>query len=187
MEQENGILLLSYIFLSHGNEKKRRVGCKKGGCCVLSTSTCEFGLNILYSLIFQLDSAAFTDYVGTSFKYSILLFYYFFLPAASFLNAALCWTICVWILNKSPKRHLPRGFLFRSIHSPPFYACMSQFILVCNFACDLCCFIVNAYSVKSSLELMLYCFIMFRIQIKFSYLIRKKSCNRLSLQIHIYS
>jgi len=23
-------------------------------------------------------------------------------------------------LNKSPKRHLPRGFLFRSIHSPPF-------------------------------------------------------------------
>jgi hypothetical protein len=28
----------------------------------------------------------------------------------------------VWILNKSPKRHLPRGFLFRSIHSPPFYA-----------------------------------------------------------------
>jgi hypothetical protein len=25
----------------------------------------------------------------------------------------------VWILNKSPKRHLPRGFLFRSIHSPP--------------------------------------------------------------------
>ena len=33
---------------------------------------------------------------------------------------ALCWSICVWNLNKSPKRHLPRGFLFRSIHSPPF-------------------------------------------------------------------
>jgi hypothetical protein len=31
-------------------------------------------------------------------------------------------------------------------------------ILVCNFACDLCCFIVNVYSVKSSVELMLYCF-----------------------------
>jgi hypothetical protein len=30
-------------------------------------------------------------------------------------------------------------------------------ILVCNFACDLCCFIVNVYSVKSSVELMLYC------------------------------
>jgi hypothetical protein len=44
-------------------------------------------------------------------------------------------------------------------------------ILVCNFACDLCCFIVNVYSVKSSLELMLYCFIMCRIKIKFSYLI----------------
>ena len=43
--------------------------------------------------------------------------------------------------------------------------------LVCNFACDLCCFIVNVYSVKSSLELMLYCFIMCRIKIKFSYLI----------------
>ena len=28
----------------------------------------------------------------------------------------------MWILNKSPKRHLPRGFLFRSIHSPPFYS-----------------------------------------------------------------
>ena len=44
-------------------------------------------------------------------------------------------------------------------------------ILVCNFACDLCCFIVNVYSVKSSLELMLYYFIMCRIKIKFSYLI----------------
>ena len=44
-------------------------------------------------------------------------------------------------------------------------------ILVCNFACDLCCFIVNVYSVKSSVELMLYCFIMCRIKIKFSYLI----------------
>jgi hypothetical protein len=31
-------------------------------------------------------------------------------------------------------------------------------ILVCNFACDLCCFIVNVYSVKTSVELMLYCF-----------------------------
>ena len=53
----------------------------------------------------------------------------------------------------------------------PCYACMSLLILVCNFACDLCCFIVNVYSVKSSLELMLYCFIMSRIKIKFSYLI----------------
>ena len=44
-------------------------------------------------------------------------------------------------------------------------------ILVCNFACDLCCFIVKVYSVKSSVELMLYCFIMWRIKIKFSYLI----------------
>ena len=46
MQSENGILLLFYIFLSHGNEKKKKkngkrvVGCKKGGCCVLSTSTC---------------------------------------------------------------------------------------------------------------------------------------------------
>ena len=40
-------------------------------------------------------------------------------------------------------------------------------ILVCKFACDLCCFIVNAYSVKSSVELMVYCFIMCRIKIKF--------------------
>jgi hypothetical protein len=40
-------------------------------------------------------------------------------------------------------------------------------ILVCNFACDLCCFIVNVYSVKSSVELMLYCFIMCRIKIQF--------------------
>ena len=77
-------------------------------------------------LVRQCMSAAFTDYVGTSFKYSVFFcIFYFFLPAASFLNAALCWSICVWILNKSPKRHLPRGFLFRSIHSPPFYACMS--------------------------------------------------------------
>jgi hypothetical protein len=37
--------------------------------------------------------------------------------------------------------------------------------------CDLCCFIVNVYSVKSSVELMLYCFIMCRIKINFSYLI----------------
>ena len=100
-------------------------------------------------------------------------YYYFiiFFTCCFFLNAALCWSICVWILNKSPKRHLPRGFLFRSMHSPPFHACMSKLILVCSFACDLCCFIVNVYSVKSSLELMLYCFIMCRIKIKFSYLI----------------
>jgi hypothetical protein len=39
----------------------------------------------------------------------------------------------------------------------------------CNFACDLCCFIVNVFSVKISVELMLYCFIMCRIKIKFSY------------------
>ena len=32
----NSILLLFYIFLSHGNEKR-------GGCCVLSTSTCDLG------------------------------------------------------------------------------------------------------------------------------------------------
>jgi hypothetical protein len=44
-------------------------------------------------------------------------------------------------------------------------------MLVYNFACDLCCFIVNVYSVKSSVELMLYCFIMCRFKIKFSYLI----------------
>jgi hypothetical protein len=44
-------------------------------------------------------------------------------------------------------------------------------ILVCIFACDLCCFIVNVYSVKRSVELMLYCFIMCWIKIKFSYLI----------------
>jgi hypothetical protein len=49
MQSENGILLLFYIFLSHGNGKKnikhfffgkKGVGCKKGGCCVLSPSTC---------------------------------------------------------------------------------------------------------------------------------------------------
>ena len=46
MQSENGILLLFYIFLSHGNGKKKKknekkgVGCEKGGCCVLSTSTC---------------------------------------------------------------------------------------------------------------------------------------------------
>jgi hypothetical protein len=38
MQSENGILLLFYIFLSHGNEEKKW---KKGGCCVLSTSTCD--------------------------------------------------------------------------------------------------------------------------------------------------
>jgi hypothetical protein len=51
------------------------------------------------------------------------------------------------------------------------HVCLSLFYLVCNFACDLCYFIVNVYSVKSSLELMLYCFIMCRIKIKFSYYI----------------
>ena len=39
------------------------------------------------------------------------------------IQMSLC--ICVWILNKSPKRHLPREFLFRSMHSPPFFTCMS--------------------------------------------------------------
>jgi hypothetical protein len=38
MQSENGILLLFYIFLSHGNEEEKNE--KRGGCCVLSTSTC---------------------------------------------------------------------------------------------------------------------------------------------------
>jgi hypothetical protein len=46
---------------------------------------------------------------------------------------------------------------------------ISSHIYMDNFACDLFCFIVNVYSVKSSLELMLYCFIMCGIKIKFSY------------------
>jgi hypothetical protein len=49
MQSENDILLLFYIFLIHaGNEEKpplkcvflKGVGCEKGGCCVLSSSTC---------------------------------------------------------------------------------------------------------------------------------------------------
>ena len=36
MQSENGILLLFYIFLNHGNETKNKN--EKGGCCVLSTS-----------------------------------------------------------------------------------------------------------------------------------------------------
>jgi hypothetical protein len=45
--------LLFYAFLSHGNEeekkrkKKRGVGCNKGECCVLSTSTCDSKYNIM--------------------------------------------------------------------------------------------------------------------------------------------
>ena len=50
----------------------------------------------------------------------VLSIQYKFLTAASFLTAVLYVEASVWILNKSPKRHLPRGFLFRSIHSPPF-------------------------------------------------------------------
>jgi hypothetical protein len=53
MQSENGILLLFYIFLSHGNGKKENKTnekrCKKGGCCVLSTSTCD--LNNKYNNI----------------------------------------------------------------------------------------------------------------------------------------
>jgi hypothetical protein len=41
MQSENGILLLFYIFLSHGNEKKNE---KRAECCVLSTSTCEMNI-----------------------------------------------------------------------------------------------------------------------------------------------
>ena len=41
MQSENGILLLFYIFLSHGNERKKNE--KRGECCVLSTSTCDRG------------------------------------------------------------------------------------------------------------------------------------------------
>jgi hypothetical protein len=62
---------------------------------------------------------------GITILVKIIVYLHLFLPVASFLNAALGWSICAWILNKSPKRHLPRGFLFRSIHSPPLYACMS--------------------------------------------------------------
>jgi hypothetical protein len=55
MQSENGILLLFYRFLRHGNEKKKEkkrkgVGCKKGGCCVLSTSTCDI------FIVFRADS-----------------------------------------------------------------------------------------------------------------------------------
>jgi hypothetical protein len=31
MQSENGILLLFYIFLSHGNEKKKELKMEKGG------------------------------------------------------------------------------------------------------------------------------------------------------------
>ena len=70
MQSENGILLLFYIYLSHGNGKKNNiktfflkwVGCKKGGCCVLSPSTCGISINInemyimiYYGLIFFLS------------------------------------------------------------------------------------------------------------------------------------
>jgi hypothetical protein len=62
MQSENGILLLFYIYLSHGNGKKKNiktfflkwVGCKKGGCCVLSPSTCGISINIneMYIMIY---------------------------------------------------------------------------------------------------------------------------------------
>jgi hypothetical protein len=66
MQSENGILLLFYIFLSHGNGKKKRsgVGCKKGGCCVLSTSTC-----VRYSTI-ETKEAARIGYNGFLFPHS---------------------------------------------------------------------------------------------------------------------
>ena len=128
----------------------------------------QFGLKILYSLIFQLDSAVFTDYVGTSFKYSVL--FIFFTCCFFFKCCFMLEHLCVYLEQES-KEALATWVLVQIYTQSFFYACMSQLILVCNFACDLCCFIVNVYSVKSSSELMLYCFIMCRIKIKFSYLI----------------
>ena len=65
---------------------------------------------------------------------------------------------------------LTNGSCAMSLNSNHSVLCVAL-VLVCNFTCDLCCFIVNVYSVKRSLELMLYCFIMCQIKIKFSYLI----------------
>ena len=89
-----------------------------------------------FVFLVRLDNFIFFDFLVRQCCFYWLCWYQFFfkvfsiiiivfLPAASFLNAALCWSICVWILNKSPNRHLPFGFLFRSIHSPPVYVCMS--------------------------------------------------------------
>ena len=64
MKSENEILLLFYIFLSHGNGKKKVVGCKKGGCCILSTSTC-----VKYSTI-ETKEAARIGYNGFLFPHS---------------------------------------------------------------------------------------------------------------------
>jgi hypothetical protein len=93
-----------------------------------------FFFNYLFALQFflvWLENGLFFDFlVKTVLLLLIMLvpvlsIQYYLLTVASFLTAALCWSICVWILNKSPKRHLPRVFLFRFIHSPPlFVACM---------------------------------------------------------------
>jgi hypothetical protein len=77
-----------------------------------------------------------------------------------------------WVSNPHPAvgSRLTNGSCAMSLNSNHSVLCVAL-VLVCNFTCDLCCFIVNVYSVKRSLELMLYCFIMCQIKIKFSYLI----------------
>jgi len=67
----------------------------------------------LFILCFLIRQCCFYCICWCQFGYSVL----FFTCCFFFLLAALCWSNCVWILNKSPKRHLPRGFLLRSIRS----------------------------------------------------------------------
>jgi hypothetical protein len=96
---------------------------------------------------------------------------YIFLTAASFLTAVLYVGASVcgsWTRVQRGTCHVGS---YSDLFTVLLFCLYFLAILVCNFACDLCCFIVNVYSVKSSVELMLYCFIMCRIKIKFSYLI----------------
>jgi hypothetical protein len=61
-------------------------------------------------------------------------------------------------LEQESKEALATWVLVQIYTQSSFFCLYFLAILVCNFACDLCCFIVNVYSVKGSVELMLYCF-----------------------------
>jgi hypothetical protein len=97
--------------------------------------------------------------------------FFFFLPAASFFKCCFMLEHLCVDLEQESKEALATCVLVQIYTQSSFLCLYVLAILVCNFACDLYCFIVNLYSVKSSVELMLYCFIMCRIKIKFSYLI----------------
>ena len=102
----------------------------------------------------------------------VLSIQYKFVTAASFLAAALYVGASVcgsWTRVQRGTRHVGSC---SDLYTVLLFCLYFLAILVCNFACDLCCFIVNVYWVKSSVN-----------KVFLSYLILKRFSSQRKLRL----